>query len=608
MVCKHNAKSKYCVKCKKKRQIQSQHHSTPVIKPLSTFFSCSPNFECPNQNVCCVPGPQGPVGPQGFPGVQGVPGPQGVPGSQGIQGLTGPTGPCCTGPTGPTGVTGFTGGTGPTGSTGVTGRTGPTGQTGPTGPSGLTGATGSSGATGATGSGATGATGDPGATGATGATGPQGNSSVGPNPFWLVPDWYVDPISGNDANTGTSPITAVRTIMGGIVQRWGTTSPILIQTTTIHLLAPETFQQEEVVLEPILVEGVSFVILGTNVLLKSDTIAAVLTPLDPTVGTNLTITPTGGVAGLSPGNLVQNTTRGSFALVDAIDGGGILTITQPFVQAGLTTVSSNPGLVQDNGWAIGDSLDFFESPLLNLKVIHPQGGDFGGNSPVCWLENLYIPSLGGVGFSTLTPTPVACSFVASNCKFDVFVTLDAQLTYIIGQFQNSWLNGGSFLGPLAKIMGGASNTASVNYCGFFGGFADFNVILHTYTFLVDPGAIFGLVQGDGDIFLNARSVLQILRPSLGTPILWGTANLHVNQTNSVVANASLGGSVPWTTCLLLTGSLTMNGFTTAFGFDTATGTFTPGGITISAANLDAQTGGGLHNPRTGCLFSGPWFE
>jgi len=447
-----------------------------------------------------------------------------------------------------------------------------------------------------------------GPTGPTGATGP-GNSGVVPNSSWLVPDWYVDPVSGNDANAGTTPLTAVKTIMGGIVARWGTTSPILKQTTTIHLLAPETFQQEEVVLEPILVEGVSFVIIGTNVLLKSDTIAAPsFTPLDPNAGTNLTISLTGGVGGLSPGNLVQNTTRGSFALVDAISGGGILTITQPFVQSGLTTVSSTPSLAQDNGWAIGDSLSFFQSPLLNLKVIHPQAGDFSGNNPVCWLENLYIPSNGGVGLSTLAPTPISCSFVASNCNFDVFVTLDAQLTYTVGQFQNTWLNGGSFLGPLAKIMGGASNTASVNYCGFFGGFADFNAILHTFTFLVDPGVTFGLVQADGDIFLNSGAIMQIFRPNFAIPILWGTANLHVAQTNSTVANASLGGFVSWTTCLRLTGSLTMNGLAVAFGFDTATGTFTPGGIVISAANLDAQSGNGLHNPRTGCMFSGPFFE
>lgn len=157
-------------------------------------------------------------------------------------------------------------------------------------------------------------------------------------------------------------------------------------------------------------------------------------------------------------------------------------------------------------------------------------------------------------------------------------------------------------------MGGASNTASVNYCGFFGGFADFNAILHTFTFLVDPGATFGLVQADGNIFLNVGAVVQLIRPNFGIPILWGTANLNVNQTNSVVANASLGGFVPWTTCLLLTGLLSMNGIPTAFGFDPLTGTFTPGGITISSVNLDAQAGNGLHNPRTGNKFAGPWFE
>lgn len=41
-------------------------------------------------------------------------------------------------------------------------------------------------------------TGATGATGIIGATGTNGNSSGIPNPFWLVPDWYVDPIGGNE--------------------------------------------------------------------------------------------------------------------------------------------------------------------------------------------------------------------------------------------------------------------------------------------------------------------------------------------------------------------------------------------------------------------------
>jgi len=420
----------------------------------------------------------------------------------------------------------------------------------------------------------------------------------------------VNPITGNDTNDGLSSGTAVQTIMGGIVSRWGTSSPILKFTTTIHLLASETFQQEEVILSPILTEGANFVIRGEgNPAIKTDTIDAVVSVLDPNAGppgTNLIFTISTTSAGLSVGNIVFNTTTSSYAIIDAILGDNI-TVTQPLTQAGLTTVSAAPSLVQNNAWAIGDNLVFYDGFYLNLKILHPQGGDFtsGFDSPVCWLENLYIPSDGAIGYSSFTPTPVGCSFVASNCQFDAFVVLQAELIYYAGQFQNCWLNGGFNLGTYAAIMGGAANAANVNYCGFFGGIADLNAILHGFTPVSSPGARFGQVQVLNDVQVLAGAVLQIFQPNTALPILWGTAYLRVAQANSSVANATLGGTRPWTTCLRLT-NLYMNGITTGYAFDAGTGTYTPPGVGISSANLDFYQG--LYNPRTGCSFSGPWFE
>ncbi|CAH6419731.1 Hypothetical protein HVR_LOCUS808, partial [uncultured virus] len=580
-------------------------------------------------------GNTGSTGPTGASGATGNTGQTGASGAAGATGNTGPSG--ATGATGPTGASGATGNTGPTGASGATGNTGPIGSTGATGATGNTGPTGASGANGA--SGATGPTGAPGLTGSTGsngftgptgsngftgptgasgATGPQGNTgdqgppAVGPNPFWLVPDWYVAPITGSDSSDGTTPGTAVQTIMGGIVSRWGTSSPILTQTTIIHLLEPETLSQEDVVLSPIITEGANFVIVGTNVVLGSSTILAVITPLDPIAGTNLTFTLTAVVPGIAPGNLIFNTTRGSYAVVDAT-AAGVITATQPFDQVGLTTVSSAPFLIPDNGWAAGDNLQFEESPLINLKVINPQGGDATavfGQSPVCWLENLYIPSLGGIGFSELTPVPQACSFVMSNCRLDVFVILDAQLIYVVGQFQNTWLNGGSYLGPFAVIMGGASNTSGANYYGFFGGNADGNAILHGAGLpcpIVSPGARFGLVQIVGSpLIINKGATLELFLPFPGVPRLWGNAQLHVNQNNAAVVNAGLGASITWTQCLDLPGGLFLNGSSSGFAFNTGTATFNPVQVLITPVNLDLNVG--LQNPLTGSRYAGPWFE
>jgi hypothetical protein len=309
---------------------------------------------------------------------------------------------------------------------------------------------------------------------------------------------------------------------------------------------------------------------------------------------------------LSAGNLIYNTTRNSFAIIDAITGLDI-TATQPFLQAGLTTVTANPVLSVDNGWTAGDALEFQESPLLNLKAINPQGGD--AFEPVCWIENIFIPSTGGVGYSEITPVPEACSFVMSNCRLDAFIILNSQLIYILGQFQNTWLNGGCYLGPFANIMGGASNTAGVNYYGFFGGSADGNAILHggsVPSFAISPGARFGQVNLVGSpFFVNAGATIQIFPSYLGSPIVWGSAQLRVNQNNAAVVNAALGGTVTWVSCLNLP-LLTINGSNTAYAFDTGTATFDPVPKNITPSNLDTFTG--LQNPLTGSRFAGPWPE
>jgi len=432
------------------------------------------------------------------------------------------------------------------------------------------------------------------------------SSSVITNPSWLIPDWYVAPITGSDHNDGFSALTPVKTIRGGIISRWSTRSPILSQTTTIHLLETETLGQESIILEPIMVDGSAFVILGTNIILTTTTISTLITPLNPTLGTNLVFTLL-SVAGLSAGNLIYNISKGSYAVIDDITG-LIITATQPFYQAGLTTVSAIPSLIMDNSWNTGDNIQFEESPLLNLKIINPQGGD--AFNPVCWLQNIFIPSVAGIGNSQITPVPQGCSFVMSNCRLDVFVILDSQLIYFVGQFQNTWLNGGCYLGPFATIMGGAANKSGVNYYGFFGGNADGNAILHgagTACPIVSPGARFGQVNIMGSpLYINAAATLQIFPSYIGPAIVWGTAQLRIIQNNSSVVNASFGASVPWVNCLNLPAGLTINGSSSAYAFNTGTATFNPVTVSITPANLDTYTG--LQNPLTGSSFLGPWLE
>src|SRR5271169_2286487 len=70
------------------------------------------------------------------------------------------------------------------------------------------------------------------------------------NPAWLVPNWYVNWLTGNDANDGLTPATAVKTIADGIVfSKWRTNEPQLrVGITRIHVLAAEPVGAELIVL------------------------------------------------------------------------------------------------------------------------------------------------------------------------------------------------------------------------------------------------------------------------------------------------------------------------------------------------------------------------
>lgn len=439
-----------------------------------------------------------------------------------------------------------------------------------------------------------------------GQAGTSGGGFDPTNPAWLQPGWYVAPVTGSDDNDGLTPATAVRTVMGGIVERWGTPSPIISQTVTIYLLESESFNQEAVVLSPVLVEGASLIVLGTNVVLGTTTISSIVSQLDPDNGTNLIVQLTAPIVGLVPGTLVVNVTKNSHSTIESITGNDLL-LTTPLLSPGLTTPSAFPTVTADGPWTVGDTLRFEEYPLLNLHVLEPHGGDASnpyGEGPVCWLQNIFVPSEIAPGFSQFSPFPIACSLVFSDCRVDPFVTLDAQLSFFTGQLQNAFLAGGSLMGPFARFFGGSSNSSLNNYHGWFGGIADYNVILHGNGSVVPPGVTLGQVQlTEGNFSVYYGATVTIFRAVLPA-IVWGDSGMFVNMSNSSVANVSFNGVVPWTQALQLTGGLFLNGSATGSAFvPGAVGNpFTPG-IAITSANLDANTG--LQNPFTGTRFAGP---
>ena len=419
-------------------------------------------------------------------------------------------------------------------------------------------------------------------------------NTVVPNAAWSVPNWYVDPINGNDSNAGTAPTAPVKTIMGGIVSQWDTISPVLKQPTSIHVVNPETLGQEDIVLAPVLSGGVNLQILCTTANVGAPFPAGSVTPkVQSAAGNDLTIAgfPIGAIAG----QIVFNVTKNSYALIDSITA-GVAVLTQPLAAAGLTTISVNPALVQDNTWAPGDSLQLRQPALLNLKLLSPQGGDanLAGTAPCVFLYGAHIPDVSGTpGTSSFIPALEGCTVIFSTCTIDPYFiagSADSAESVILAC---SWLNGGGNLGSFTNLLGGALNSAENNSSAFSGGLADFSAILHAPT-EVGRGGYFAQVHATGLVNVDEGSLLKLEPYRAGGSQLWGSGTLNLLGVNSAVENAT-GGA--WATVLTM-GALQING--SATGTRYAVGVFTDG-IAVTSANLDAT--GGLQNPRTGARFA-----
>ena len=444
---------------------------------------------------------------------------------------------------------------------------------------------------------------------------------------WTVPNWYIDSAnssgcasnsssgtaatctggcSGSSCPSGVGPLSTVTEIT---THRWGTVSPILPQTTTLHVLSAQTIGQERIVLSPTMVANSggtpsNFVVLGTNTAVGSTFASGTVTAKSRgTPGTLLKIATIPG--GAAAGMLVFNSTRSSWATIDSI-AAGTATLTQPLSNAVLTTVTAVPNFVgsEVDTWATSDTLQLFSEPLLNLTAFFPTSGDSNSaiTTPTAWLQNLYIPDVSGtVGGSATTIKLYGPGATLSNCRFDTFLTYDgADQPY--GAFSaNTWLNGGlDFV--TANMVAGASNTSNTaNEFSVFENIASFDgdAILHGGVLLKGAYSTCGFAYCDSVVAAVHGGVL-LLGPELvstTTSQLWGSGSVNLEGPNSAV-QLEVGLGQSWTGSLTVN-SLSIEGIGTGSSY--ASGTWTDG-VSITPGNLDAHNG--LQNPRTGNRYSG----
>lgn len=415
-----------------------------------------------------------------------------------------------------------------------------------------------------------------------------------PNPAtWTQADWYVDWTNGNDANDGKTPATAVKTVMGGVVAKWGTVSPILAQTTTIHILTPQPLNAEQIILEPILSGLIDFIIVGTPQLVAHTNLGAV-TAKNRAANVQFAAAGFGG-AGIAVGQLVHNTTAGkdSWGFIYALPGGGVADLTQPLapMTPGVTTLFV-PAPAEVDTWAIGDTVDVFEACALNLRSLIVHGGSATDPlfiHPNVWVRYIKVLDAGGApGNSTFAPIFPGNYVTLESCMFQPsLVTTEPSFEANVIQCYmgaGCWPDWTYIAGGIVTLYG--LETTGINWL-------DADLILQSSAGLSGE-CILGFVNILNTVAGHGGAELRIETFTYGSSFVWGAGTINL-QIESSLWNTS---GKTWVNCLSVP---TLQAMGLAFGSGYVGGGVFNDGIAITPANLDLWQG--LQNVRGGARYS-----
>jgi len=432
--------------------------------------------------------------------------------------------------------------------------------------------------------------------------------------------WFVDRNNSTGlASDSNSGLTAATPLLTGneIIRRWGTSSPLLQQNTTITYLGPgDTDNSDPTSFTPIL-NNFTLTIQGTLTLVHSGVLGAVtpknrVTPqlLNANLGTSVA-----PLAGL----LIKNTTGGkvSYAWVHADLGSEVAELSQPLTP---TTLNSNPPTnTEVNNWAPGDTFEVFSMSAINCWNAGSlyEVTNFIGPGPNPGLQFYQIAI-----FDPTAPTNddiyVGRYTAFNECLIERVINgMIAGTQDTLNLHLNSYFQGGLFRPAAAQsfFLGGIVSFA---VCGDHSAWPNLNfdndVLIHTVPFIPNnlSGAMFGAAYISASTQLALSGGLSFCLPftvseppGTGLAVLWGPGSVDVQGGNSTFAYQTPASGASGS--LIFTGALTINGASTANTFNPATGTW-GAPIPITTAHLDAAIGGPgfggtAYQPQTGCTIT-----
>jgi hypothetical protein len=401
---------------------------------------------------------------------------------------------------------------------------------------------------------------------------------------WAISNWYIDPANtttcANDTNNcqnatcgpAGSGVGPCRT-WAEIVARWGTRSPLLLQTTTAWFLSSQPDATDPVIWEPFTMSPAATPILqGVPTQVATGTLGSVTAKNRATP--QLLQADLGASAVLK--QLVVNTTHPSSAWVYKNVSGTVFALSQPMP---LLVAPTQPSSITEvDTWANGDAFTLYTLPSVNVVTFTPVVGDAGpSEAPVGWISRLSIMDPSGVGNDAINLNGpnifLSENLINRSENINSFVT--HWQSYILNFPVSQVINAGSYFGGI------------VGHASFQAVYFDADVILVGSVGAAGAegpsGA--GMVCLDGATLITGAD-FTFKFPDAGGLFAWGTGTINVNEGKLTYAT----GAGAATATFLNTGGLQIGGLTTAYSATGGSPATLNAGITITPAHLDAAAG------------------
>lgn len=419
------------------------------------------------------------------------------------------------------------------------------------------------------------------------------SSSSLTNQFWSQATWFIDPTNStgfaSDSNTGIDATHPVLSYNGGVVAKWGTTSPYLRQDTMLTWLSSQSDDTDPVLFTPVMVNAVATFqgSIGASQEVGSGALTGVV-PKNRAAGQILEAD-LGFAAPI--GTLLHNTTSGkdSYAWVYKNVGGTIFQLTQPMVP-GVLPFTLGTSVAEVDTWANGDTFVAYAPLAVNFVRLDPLTAEFDGSFafPV-QIYHLRASCADGVVGD-------------DNLEIETNVTLVESIFDSVPLYQKScddlgffWSN--CFFG--AGTFGQASGFSGEMYGGAIIANADVGSSLICWSLnndiIIDTTAVGESLYSCPNAVASFSQVcivgeLAILsdlsvRSAFGA-IIWGPGILNVIGLGRVFYDAGTASAT-----FINLGGIEINGLTDANAFDPTTGLW-KASISITGANLDLSIVGG----------------